>query len=320
MTIHEQVQNGSAEPATDRMLSIGALSQITGISVETLRTWERRYGYPTPARRKSGHRRYPMETVARLRLVRQALDKGMRPSKALPASESDLWLWLGGSHEPRKAGGREPAVGADGFVSRLLEAVRTYDADSFERTLRQAWQAFGARDFVQSVAVPLLHKLGTRWGEEEGAIADEHFATDLMRGFLTSQRVTLSEAARGPVVICATPSGERHELGLQLASVLLVLSGLRVVYLGADVPALEIAAAARTSSASGVVLGTADGSNPERLQSVVDDLRAKLPDSVPIVVGGATAPPDETNVTYLQTFKQIEVWAEVRRGVPTPAE
>lgn len=309
--------------ATARTLSIGALSQITGISVETLRTWERRYGYPSPARRKSGHRRYSMTTVARLQLVRQALDQGLRPARALPATEAELWRWLGGSHagiDTSKALGRESTAGAEGFVSRLVECVRSYAADRFERGLRQAWQAYGARDFVCSIAVPLLQQLGERWGEAEGAIADEHFATDHLRGFLAGQRVALGETARGPVVVCATPSGERHDLGLQLASVLLALHGLRVVYLGADVPAVEIAAAARTSNAAGIVLGTVEGSDARKLGNVIETLRVKLSEAVPIVVGGGTAPPETAETaetTYLQTLRQIETWAEVRRGVPS---
>ena len=44
-------------------LSIGELSEMTGIGVHTLRVWEKRYGAPHSQRLPSGHRRYPKEEV-----------------------------------------------------------------------------------------------------------------------------------------------------------------------------------------------------------------------------------------------------------------
>src|SRR5262249_62206979 len=72
------------------MLSIGALARATAIPVETLRTWERRYGYPVPARKPSGHRLYPVRSVSRLRRIARAIAGGHRASGVAPASDAHL--------------------------------------------------------------------------------------------------------------------------------------------------------------------------------------------------------------------------------------
>ena len=75
---------------SEGLLSIGALSTATGIPIDTIRTWERRYGFPVPERKPSGHRVYALATVPRLRRAAQAIARGHRAAEVVPASEGAL--------------------------------------------------------------------------------------------------------------------------------------------------------------------------------------------------------------------------------------
>src|SRR5262245_66693056 len=105
-------------------LSIGALSRATAIPVETLRTWERRYGYPVPERRASGHRVYPVGSVSRLRRIAEALASGHRASHVVGASDADLRSILSTAPPARE---RAP-IAEGSATSELLKAVGLIDA------------------------------------------------------------------------------------------------------------------------------------------------------------------------------------------------
>ena len=108
-------------------LSIGALSRATGIPVETLRTWESRYGFPVPERKPSGHRVYPISSVPRLRRIAAALSSGHRAGQVVAASDSDLDALLASG----SAAAPEPAPGVallGAGPGDLLSCVERFDA------------------------------------------------------------------------------------------------------------------------------------------------------------------------------------------------
>jgi MerR family transcriptional regulator, light-induced transcriptional regulator len=251
---------------SDPLLTIGALSRAVGIPAETLRTWERRYGFPTATRTGGRQRLYDAEVVPRLRLVGLALARGLRPAQVLTADVSRL----------RELVGEEPTGSA-------MACVGAMDATGLERVLRGDAARLGLPRFLTDELAPLLRRVGEAWARGELSVAQEHFASEVVRAFLVAQWRPLAEANRGPVALLATPAGERHELGLQMAAVVTALAGWRVAYLGADVPDLDLTA--RASSVGVVLLGV---SAAYGAHGALSALLAALGGRV--LVGGAGAP------------------------------
>jgi MerR family transcriptional regulator, light-induced transcriptional regulator len=291
------------------VLSIGALSRATGVPVETLRTWERRYGFPAPANREeSGHRRYPLDTVERLRLVSRALELGHKPAVVLRASPAILRDLLaltgdGGSEAP---GVRRLASGS--FVERCLEYATYLDGPGLVEELDRASNGMSALEFLSGSIGPLLRAVGEAWSRGDIEVGHEHFASEHIREFLSGRWRPMSERSRGARVLCATIGGERHVLGLHLAATALALGGARVVFLGADMPPKEVASAAVQQGAAAVALSAARGADRRAMLRDLKLLRAELPEDVPIVVGGAGFEPPPPGVVCIADLEKLSVY------------
>ena len=305
-------------PSDPGLLSIGALSQATGIPVQTLRTWERRYRAPQPARKPSGHRLYPASLVRRLRKVAQLLDRGHRPAEilALTSAELDSLLSLSGVG----AGGAGRAVGrasetadAEGPAFReVLRAVERFDRQGLTDFLRANWIRLGPVQFLQQCAAGVMEQVGTAWQSGRLGIRHEHFATACLASFLREVRAPFDQQARGPRVIAAMLPGDGHEGGLLMASVILAVRGWRLVYLGADMPIAQIATAAREGEVQAVALSISATFPPRQAGKAVAELRAALPRHMPLWVGGAGAPKPPKGVERFETLEALDESLEAR--------
>src|SRR5512145_2708439 len=140
-------------------LSIGALSRATGIPVETLRTWESRYGFPVPERRPSGHRVYALSTVPRLRRISEALARGHRAGQVVPVPDADLRRLLAAPAAPAASPADFSALAA-ADVPPLLRLVESFDSDRLTRAFLGASARLGPLTFLEMVAAPLLRAVG----------------------------------------------------------------------------------------------------------------------------------------------------------------
>jgi DNA-binding transcriptional MerR regulator/methylmalonyl-CoA mutase cobalamin-binding subunit len=294
-------------------MSIGALSRATGVPADTLRTWERRYGFPAPERTGSGHRRYSLRTLARLRLVVQALELGHRPSTVLATDEATLAQMVAATNPVQEPATRvEDSGDVARLVQRLLEHVERFDGRAFERDLGAAGAGLGGLSLLEQVVAPFLRELGERWASGELGVRHEHFASERLREFLSRQWRPLSDAATGPTLVCATPPGELHVLGLHMAALALALHNARLVFLGADAPTPEIARAVGHHAAAAVILSAAEGVDRTRLTREIGALRAGLPESVPIVAGGQGFQPPVAGTVAVASLSELVRWFERR--------
>jgi hypothetical protein len=305
-----QVNSNVSEPT--QWLSIGALARAAGVPADTLRTWERRYGFPSPERTDSGHRRYSLQTLERLRLVKQALDLGHRPSSVLATDEGDLRGLLAAMNPPAAPSAQAvltPSHDAD-VVERWLGHVERFEGRAFERELRLAVGELGGLPFLERLVGPFLVELGERWALGVLGVRHEHFASERLRELLAGEWRPLSDSATGAIVVCATPAGERHTLGLHMATFALALQNARIVFLGADAPALEIVSAVEHHAAEAVLLSAAQGVDRAQLELEMGTLRRGLRASVPIVGGGhGFQPPPEHVVAVRNLFELVEWWS-----------
>lgn len=295
-------------------MSIGALSKATGVPVETLRTWERRYGFPVANRTESGHRRYTFDTLRRLQLVTEALAQGHRPSEALTADDATLHLLIGPAARsvPAARPSPEGPPPAEVDMEAWFERVQGFESRAFERELRGAWNALGARAFVLRCVGPFLRELGERWASGALGVRHEHFASERLREFLTAQWRPISDAATGPSFVLAVPAGERHVLGLHLVATILTLAGGRVVFLGADTPAGEIGKAAAFHAAEAVLLSVAEGADPARMLHEQAAIREAVPAQIPVLAGGRGLTECVEGVTEMPELSDLERWLRAR--------
>jgi MerR family transcriptional regulator, light-induced transcriptional regulator len=271
-------------------LSIGALSAATGIPVETIRTWERRYGFPVAERKPSGHRVYPVATVPRLRLIARALTQGHRAAEVVPASERALEALIAvptlteASFTPA---GRAALDLED--TNELFAAMRAFDTERLRRAFQQDWARLGALEFAEQRAAPFLTKIGDAWENGELDIRHEHFASACLGDFLRTVRIPLDNRATGPLVALATLSGEHHGLGLQLCALVFALAGWRTLVVGVDTPADQIIALTKEVPIAAVALSYVLP-HDKRAVEEVRAMRRRLPRGVALLLGGSGAP------------------------------
>jgi methanogenic corrinoid protein MtbC1 len=308
------------QQTSEGLLSIGALSTATGIPIDTIRTWERRYGVPVPVRKPSGHRVYPLATVPHLRRAAQAIARGHRPAEVLPASEGALDALLESLPATGPAPGARKIADATSDIDaacfeELLEAVRRFDADRLKRIIQSEWARRGPIDFLEQLAGPFLAAVGRGWAEGKLEVRHEHFASGVLGDFLRTVRQPLDDRATGPVAALATLPNELHGLGLQMAALVFALAGWRPLVLGVDTPISQIAALARDAPLAAVALSCVQERGRNGTASV-RALRRGLPRGIPLIVGGRGAPVRSQikGVQIIPNLTSLDRWLREVRG------
>jgi DNA-binding transcriptional MerR regulator len=261
---------------------IGKVTKLTGLSIDVVRVWERRYGAVRPVRSGGGTRLYSDADIRRLRRLRQAVDAGHSISQAARLSESELDDLIADEQPSIEAADPYRIV-----RERFIEAIRSMDVVAADHELAHAAALFPARELVKRIVAPILGEVGERWAHREFGIAHEHLASGLLRSMLGSLFRLYPPSGKADAMVLATPAGERHELGLLLAALLAAAHGWRVICLGVEVPAAEIAHAVRLTNAQVLVLSVATFH-----QYIDDELAAisrLIPFSTRVWIGGAEA-------------------------------
>lgn len=262
---------------------IGVVSSRTGLSVEVLRAWERRYAVVQPTRSVDGQRLYSDADVERLGLLHRAARAGR--SLATLASLPTIELQQMVAEDAEQASARPSLPGA--YREQAMEAVRALDPERLDSLLRRALLSLGAITFLEELVAPLLVDIGDAWHDGRITVAHEHAASAALVQFLGWITRALEVPGDAPRVLLATPAGEHHALGGMIAAAAAAHDGWHVTWLGADLPASQVAAGAMLGSAKLVALSVA-GDTPD-LDRELRALRAQLDPHVPLLVGGARA-------------------------------
>jgi DNA-binding transcriptional MerR regulator len=296
----------SARRLSDQgLLSIGALSAATGIPVDTIRTWERRYGFPVPLRKPSGHRVYALETVARLQRVALAIGRGHRAAEVLAASDSALDSLLRTIPQRSEPVAPHPAltVSVDDESEELLELVRRFDSEGLRRRIEGDWARLGPLQFLERRATPLLRSVGNAWAEGSLDVRHEHFASAVVGDFLRAARLPLDQRADGQVAALTTLPGELHGLGLEMAGLVFALAGWRSLFLGVNTPVPQIAALAREVPLGAVAVSCVQRVGARAVE-LLRSLRRRVPRQIPILLGG-TGTVESLPITGIHVFEDL---------------
>ena len=256
------------------LVRIGELSRRTGVAVDTLRAWERRYGLLRPQRSPGGFRLYDEGDEQRVTAMKGLIDSGVSAAEAA-----------------RLAGAEAPPQAADGertdHSERLAAALSRFDEADANAILDDAIARFTVDTLVSRVLLPVLHEVGTRWESGEISVAEEHFATALLRGRMLALGRNWG-TGRGPLAVLAGPPGELHDLGLIAFGLVLRERGWRVALLGGDTPIPTIDGAIAKLRPDAIVLAAV---TPDPFEAVADEIRG-LARNTPVLIGGEGAGPD----------------------------
>jgi methanogenic corrinoid protein MtbC1 len=184
-------------------------------------------------------------------------------------------------------------------VEQALLATVRLDAAELDHALRRAVAQFGVIAFIEEVASPILRRIGDDWHAGRASIAHEHLASSIVYDLITESMRSLTRRSGQDGVLVATPAGERHGIGAALVGAAAAAEGWRVVYLGADVPAKEIATAAIASNARVVAISLTYVRDRMKMVGELRDLRTLLPANVVVVAGGTGTAGIETDLSAL---------------------
>jgi MerR family transcriptional regulator, light-induced transcriptional regulator len=272
-------------------LSIAAVERDTGLSKDTLRIWERRYGFPVPNRDPMGERSYPYEQVERLRTIKRLLDAGHRPGRIVAMAPTDLdrlsnATGIGAAPSAPDATLRTPAEPAE--LADLLTAIRGHDVEVLRNLMARTLSRMGIARFVLEVVAPLNVQVGEAWMQGHMEVFEEHLYTESVQVVLRNALHQLPAAAAGrPHVLLATVPGEPHGLGLLMAEAVLALEGCRCTSLGVQTPVWDIVRAATALRADVVGLSYTGCNNPHQITDGLIELRDKLPRATALWAGGS---------------------------------
>jgi DNA-binding transcriptional MerR regulator len=293
--VNEQWNDQPTPDAGSGFLRIGELAKRTGVSPELLRAWEQRYGLLQPTRTPGGFRLYSAADEARVQRMQRLVSGGLAAAQA-----AHLIL----SREPARGTVSASATILDEAAAHLTAALDRLDEQAANTALDRLFSAYTVETVLQDVVLPYLHRLGERWEAGEVSVAQEHFASNLLRGRLLGLAQGWGQG-QGPGAILACLPGEHHELGLLVFGVALRRRGWRITYLGTDSPIGAVADIARSLAPTVVVLLSI---NPDNFLDHARQIE-QLANQVPVMIAGTGATAEVARHTHTHVLDQDPVSA-----------
>jgi DNA-binding transcriptional MerR regulator len=286
--------------------TIRVVARLTGLSTDTLRIWERRYGIPKPQREDNGIRSYAEGEVSKLLLVVRALRVGYRPSEALRLSPAELEALLARSATVR----REAGAPVDAIAS-VLDALRCDDLERVGAELRAALNSKGPVEFIEQFVGPLTHQLGEAWERGLLQIRHEHLMAELLSTQLRSMRAAWERPSMRAPLVLATAAGEQHSLGVLMVGAWMAQRSVPLVVLGVDVPLAELVEAVKANRGAVLALSFSAASSPARAHEQVRWLRAAIAPTIGLWIGGQGA----TTLAPIEGVDLVASWEALSAAV-----
>ena len=268
--------------------SIAAVERDTGIGKDTLRVWERRYGFPAPSRDANGERTYPIAQVEKLRVIKRLMDQGHRPGRIVAQSMDALQHLSRGEASLQSSQPTGVAAERQDLMA-YIALLQAQEHEGIRQELLKTLSHVGLQSFVTDVVAPLTSLVGDTWARGDLAVHEEHLYTECVSGLMRQAIGAIAKPAQGgaPTVLLTTFPQEAHGLGLLMVQSLLTLQGCRCVSLGTQMPLRDMAQAAVAYSADVVALSFSLHMNTNHVVDGLSELRLLLPPSVEVWAGGS---------------------------------
>jgi methanogenic corrinoid protein MtbC1 len=287
-------------------LPIAAVERDTGLSKDTLRIWERRYGFPRPLRDPHGERVYPAAQIDKLRLLKRLLDQGHRPGKLIASDIAELEAFV---YPPAATVARGAAtLRADRALQPHLDLIKQHGIDELRNGFAQALLRMGLVRFVTELLAPLNHAVGEAWARGQFEVFEEHLYTESAQIVLRDAIKSIPRSSGRPRVLMTTLPQEAHGIGILMAEAMLALEGAHCISLGVQTPVRDIVLAAGSQPSDVVALSFTAVVGPRQVLAGLAELRSRLAPSVEVWAGGTNPvlqrrPPK--GVRVLRTLEDI---------------
>ena len=291
------------------MYTIKQAALRSGLTIPTIRAWERRYGVVSPARTAGGYRLYDDAAIDRLVAMRHLVEaEGFRPSQAAAQVRAggaaiDELARGTGQAGPWTPGGRDA-------VSAVREATRRMDMGAIERVLDEAFAAERFEAATTNVVYPALRAIGDDWAAGTIDVAMEHAASETIRRRLSRFYDAAVDLPSPPDVVIGLPPGCQHEIGAMGFAVAARRRGLSVLYLGADVPVASWVRTAEVMAAPVAVIGAIRDADAAAAIGVIKALQAAARPSA-VVVGGRAAPRVASATGVVELPDQVDAAVDI---------
>ena len=261
--------------------------------------WEKRYGFPKPDRDQFGDRAYQASEVEQLRLLRRLLDAGHRPSKVVGLPLDQLTLLA-------KVDAPSPESPESSHGHEVLLLLKQTDLQGLRDHIAQQLATLGLIKFVCDYLAPISHAVGEAWARSEIGVAQEHLFTEIVTRLLRGHLLQFSQLRRdGKKILFATLPGEQHGLGLLMAECIVSVNGHAAIPLGTEVPIKELLWACEAYRCDVVALSFSQTRSPAFVSDGVKAVRALLPASVELWIGGSGAAFMKGTPDGVTIFKQL---------------
>ncbi|MDP1672658.1 MAG: MerR family transcriptional regulator [Burkholderiales bacterium] len=257
--------------------NIAAVERDTGLSKDTLRVWERRYGFPKPRRDQHDERLYSLPDLEKLRLLRLLIDYGHRPGKIINCSTAEL-AQLISSRAPIKSPPPE--------IASIIDLLLQHDVENFRNALLQALMKQGLLRFVTETVAGLNHWIGEAWLSGRIAVFDEHLYSEHIQNILRNAIIAQPGRGSGPRVLLTSLPGEKHRIGLLMVEAVLIAEGAACVALGTETPIIDIKNAVPAYRVDVVALSFSSAITQTAALAGLAELRTLLPETVEVWGGG----------------------------------
>lgn len=236
-------------PNTTPVYNLKAALKETGLSADTLRAWERRYGLPAPQRTEGGHRLYSEYDIAMLKWLMARQNDGLSISRAVELWKEQVAQGKDPLAQPpasravitpgmlQQAIYLPPETGLDALRAQWLAACLNYNETAAEQTLNQAFSLYPIEQVCIDLLARGLTEIGWLWYENRASVQQEHFASNLAMRRLDALISASPAAGRPHTLVVGCPPDEWHNFSSLLLTLFLRRRGLHVIYLGANVPA-----------------------------------------------------------------------------------
>jgi MerR family transcriptional regulator, light-induced transcriptional regulator len=299
---------------------IRAVAKLTGLSIDTLRAWERRYAAVVPERSDRG-RQYTQEQIQRLALLRALVERGHAIGQIASMTEPVLRELLK-AEPPKRAEHPETATSDQSFIEPVMDAIARFDHTRVNEELGRLAALLTPRDLVYKVALPLMRAVGEGWHSGKLGIAQEHLASSALRNLLGSL-VRLYPVQPGATkILIATLTGELHDFGILAAAMIAAINGIDPVFLGANLPGRELAEAAKSTATEMVLVGYSSAVVTDATE--LSQLVASLPAGTELLVGGPNPPRLDdaldlsraaVHVVVFSKLEEFEAYCRNRSGI-----
>ena len=291
---------------------IGVVAERTGLTPDVLRVWERRYSVVEPGRSAGGQRVYSDADIQRLSLLNRATQGGHGISHVASLSNKRLEELVRGIEAAKGRPARDGSSSAErhAAVEEALSLTEALDPAGLEVLLKRNVARYGIITFIDSIAAPFLRAVGDRWHAGKLSVSQEHLATAVVQRVVTDTAPLLTGADGHPTIVIATLEGERHANGALMAAATAASEGWRVIYLGADLPAREIAETATRTRARAVGVSIVLAEKKARAVADFKELAKSVSPGTTILIGGTGSTElrsslRDTGVIFVESMEEM---------------